>query len=486
MKRIKNYIDGKWIESRSEAFEYVYNPGDGEIIAMCPLSTRVETRVAIENAYETFKSWSKTPVLKRQKILFKLQQLLVENTDNLARLITLENGKNFKEAKGEVVRGIENVEHAASIANLLMGDSLQNIATDIEVHNYKYPIGVVGCITPFNFPMMVPFWMFPMAIACGNTVVMKPSEKTPMLMQRVIELCQIAGVPKGVINLVNGAVDVVNELLENKLVAGISFVGSKSVGELVYRKGCAYDKRVQVLAGAKNHTIILKDADLNEAVSKTIAGAFGSAGERCMAGSVILVEEEIANEFVARFTQSAREIKVGDASKNDNVFLGPVIRKENQIRTFNYIEVGLQEGASLILDGRENIPNKGFFVGPTIFDHCKVGMKIWEEEIFAPFVSIIRVKNLNEAINIAKQNEFANGSCIFTNNAAAIRYFRENIDAGMLGVNIAVPAPVAFFAFSGWKHSFYGDLYCNGKDSIYFYTRRKVVTSQLKTGDFEI
>lgn len=485
MRLIKNYVNGEWIESKTKEFEDVYNPGDGEVVAKCPLSTREETKEAIENAAETFKTWGRTSVLKRQKILFKLQQLLVEHTDELARFITLENGKNFKEAKGEVGRGIENVEHAASIANLLMGDNLSTIATDVEVHNYKYPIGVIGGIAPFNFPMMVPFWMFPMAIACGNTVVMKPSEKTPILMQRVTELCEEAGVPKGVLNVVNGGVEVVNEILENPQVAGISFVGSKNVGEIVYRKGCEHDKRVQALAGAKNHTIILKDADIDDTVTKAIGGAFGSAGERCMAGSVILVEEEVADEFVEKFTKAAKELKVGDASKDDDVFLGPVIRKENQERTFKYIETGIEEGATLVLDGRENIPEKGFFVGPTIFDNCKVGMKIWAEEIFAPFVSIIRVKNLKEAIDIAHQNEFANGSCIFTNNAAAIRYFRENIDAGMLGVNLGVPAPVAFFAFSGWKHSFYGDLHCNGKDAILFYTRRKVVTSQLKTGEFD-
>ncbi len=485
MKLIKNYVDGQWIESNTNNFEDVYNPGDGEVIAKCPLSTREETAKAIDNAAETFKTWSKTSVLKRQKILFKLQQLLVENTDELARLITLENGKNFTEAKGEVGRGIENVEHAASIANLLMGDNLANIATDVEVHNYKYPIGVIGGIAPFNFPMMVPFWMFPMAIACGNTIVMKPSEKTPILMQRVTELCEEAGVPKGVLNVVNGGVDVVNELLENPKVVGISFVGSKQVGELVYRKGTSHDKRVQSLAGAKNHTIVLKDADIEDTVTKTIGGAFGSAGQRCMAGSVILVEEEIADEFIEKFTQAAKEIKVGDASKDDSVFLGPVIRKENQERTFKYIEEGIKEGATLVLDGRENIPEKGFFVGPTIFDNVKVGMKIWAEEIFAPFVSIIRIKSLKEAIDIAHQNEFANGACIFTNNAAAIRYFRENMDAGMLGVNLGVPAPVAFFAFSGWKHSFYGDLHCNGKDGVNFYTRRKVVTSQLRTGEFD-
>ena len=488
MIKVRNYIDGQFKDANSGKTIKVFNPGDGKVITNCPMSSHEDTKEAIDVANEKFKTFSKTSVLKRQKILFKLQNLLVENSDELARLITLENGKNHKEALGEVGRAIENVEHAASIANLLMGDTLQTIATDVEVSNYKYPIGVIGVICPFNFPMMVPlmvpFWMFPIAIACGNTVVMKPSEKTPILMQKVVEICSAAGVPEGVLNVVNGGKEVVDELLENDKIKAISFVGSKSVGEMVYEKGCMNHKRVQVLAGAKNHTIILDDADVEDTVRKTIGGAFGSAGERCMAGSVILVQDGIAEKFIRRFTEEARKLKIGDASKEEGVFLGPVIRRENQKRIFKYIEKGIEEGAKLILDGRKNIPEDGFFVGPTIFDHCKGGMEIWKDEIFAPFVSIIRIKDLKEAIELANKHEFANGSCLFTQNASAIRYFRENIDAGMLGVNLGVPAPVAFYSFSGWKHSFYGDLHANGKDSVEFYTRRKVVTSQLLTDQF--
>lgn len=485
MRDIRNFVDGKWIVSETNNFENVYNPGSGEIIAKCPLSTREETKSAIKVAKKAFEDWSKTPVTKRAKILFKLQNILVDNQDMLADMITLENGKNHADAFGEVGRAIENVEHAASIVNLMMGDSTSTIATDVEVTNYMYPIGVVGAICPFNFPMMVPFWMFPMAIACGNTVVLKPSEKTPLLTQKVIELCEEAGVPAGVFNVVNGGKDVVNELLENPDIKAISFVGSEHVGEYVYHTASANNKRVQVLGGAKNHTIILKDCDMKDTVRKVIGGAFGSAGQRCMAASVILVEEEIADEFIDEFTKAAKDLKVGNASKDLSVDVGPLIREEAKERTFKYIQSGVDEGASLILDGRKNIPSEGFFVGPTILDNCTTEMKVWKDEIFAPVASIIRIKNLKEGIEVAKKHELANGACLFTNDASAIRYFRENMPAGMLGINLGVPAPVAFYAFSGWKNSFYGDLHTNGKDGVYFYTRRKVVTSQLRTERFE-
>lgn len=482
---IKNYINGEWCESNTKIWEDVYNPGSGEIIAKTPMSTREETKAAIEVAQTAFEEWSKTSSLKRQKIMFTLQNLLMENKEELARTITLENGKNYADALGEVGRGIENVEHAASVFNLTMGDSSPSVATDVEVTNYKYPIGVVGAICPFNFPMMVPFWMFPLAIATGNTVVIKPSEKTPILIQKVVELCEQAGIPKGVLNVVNGGPDVVNELLENKDVKAISFVGSTKVGEYVYRHGTANDKRVQALAGAKNHTIVLDDADLDDSIPKIIGGAFGSAGQRCMASPVILVQEGIYDQFMEKFVTAAKELKVGDASKDDSVDLGPVIRKENQEKTFQYIEQGIDEGAKLILDGRENIPKNGFFVGPTIFENVTTDMTQWKEEIFAPVVSVFKIKDLKEGIDIAKKHNLANGSCLFSNDARAIRYFRENIPAGMIGINLGVPAPVAFYSFSGWRNSFYGDLHTNGKDGVEFYTRRKVVTAQYRTGDFK-
>ncbi|HIW88816.1 MAG TPA: CoA-acylating methylmalonate-semialdehyde dehydrogenase [Candidatus Ligilactobacillus excrementipullorum] len=476
-RTLKNYVNGQWVDSKTTKFEDVMNPATEEPLVRVPFSTPEETHEAIEIAQTAFESWSKVPVPKRGRLLFKLQNLLVEHTDELARLITIENGKALSEAKGEVGRGIENVENAASIMNLMMGDSVSTAATDVEITNYRYPIGVVGAITPFNFPMMVPFWIFPMALACGNAVVMKPSEKTPLLMEKIVELVEEAGFPKGVFNVVYGAHDVVNTLLSDELVRGISFVGSKPVGEYVYKTGTSNLKRVQALTGAKNHVVVLKDANIDRAVQDIIGGAYGSAGERCMSASVVVLEEAIADEFMTKFKKAAQDIKIGNGL-DEGVFLGPVIRKEARDRTFDYIQSGVDQGANLVLDGREGLPEKGYYVGPTIFDNVTTDMKIWQDEIFAPVASITRVKDVKEAVALANKSEFANGACLYSSNASAIRYFRENVDAGMLGVNLGVPAPMAWFAFSGWKHSFFGDLHANGKDSVEFYTHRKVVTAR--------
>lgn len=483
VKILKNYINGEWVESKSTELLEVTNPATEEVIARVRLSTKEELENAAFVASETFKTWSKVPIIKRTKMLFKLQNILEENKEELARLITLEHGKNIKEALGEVGRGIENVESAAGVVHAYMGDSLATVATDVEIANYRYPVGVVGCITPFNFPMMVPFWMFPMAIACGNTVVLKPSEKAPLLIERIIDFVEQAGFPKGVLNVVFGAHDVVNGIIESKNIKAISFVGSEPVGKYIYQEGSKNLKRVQALTGAKNHLIVLNDADLDDAMPKIIGGAFGSAGERCMAASVLAVEEGIADEFIKRLKEEADKITIGDALKED-VFLGPVIDKVAQDRIFGYINKGVEEGSTLIRDGREGIPSKGYFVGPTIFDNVTPEMTIWKDEIFAPVVSIVRVKGLKEAVDIANKSKFANGSCLFTNDASAIRYFRENIDAGMLGINLGVPAPLAWFPFSGWKDSFYGTLHCNGKDAVDFYTHKKVVTAQYRTNKF--
>lgn len=477
VRRLKNYINGEWVESSTENYEKVYNPATEELMCEVPLSTREELNQAAEVAQAAFEEWKKVAVPKRARILFKLQNLMLENKEELARLVTLENGKNLTESLGEVQRGIENVEFAAGAPSLMMGDSLSTIATNIEATNYRYPVGVVSGISPFNFPMMVPCWMFPMALACGNTFILKPSEKTPLLTEKLVELLEKSGLPKGVFNVVYGARDVVNGILENPLIKAVSFVGSEPVGRYVYTEGSKNLKRVQALTGAKNHTIVLKDANLDETVTNVVSAAFGSAGERCMASAVVTVEEDIADEFIAKLKEKSLNLKIGNGL-DDGVFLGPVIRKENQRRTLDYIEKGIEEGAKLVTDGRKNLPEDGYFVGPTIFDGVTTEMTIWKDEIFAPVLSIIRVKNLQEAVEIANKSKFANGACLFTNNASAIRYFRENIDAGMLGINLGVPAPMAFFAFSGWKSSFYGALHCNGKDSIEFYTHRKVVTAR--------
>ena len=476
---LKNYIGGQWIESTSKQVEEVPNPATGEVIARVPLSTKEDLDRAVTTANEAFKTWRKVAVPRRARILFRYQQLLVENWDELAKLVTLENGKSYEEAYGEVLRGIECVEFAAGAPTLMMGQLLPDIATGVESGMYRYPIGVIGGITPFNFPMMVPCWMFPLAIACGNTFVLKPSERTPLLVNRLAELFKEAGLPDGVLNVVHGAHDVVNGILDNEDVKAISFVGSQPVAEYIYKTAAANGKRVQALAGAKNHSIVLKDADLSSAAKEITNAAFGSAGERCMAAAVVVVEEDVADELVNRLLQTAKSITIGNGLE-EGVFLGPVIREGHKERTIGYIQSGVEQGATLIRDGRKDdaANGQGYFVGPTIFDNVTQEMKIWQDEIFAPVLSIVRVKDLTEAINVANASPFANGACLYTNSAKAIREFREEIDAGMLGVNLGVPAPMAFFPFSGYKKSFYGDLHANGKDGVEFYTRKKMLTAR--------
>ena len=477
--KLQNYIGGKWVDQQTDQLEPVYNPATGEVIAQVPISTQEDVDRAVEVAMEAFIKWKDEPVPKRARILFKYQQLLVEHWDELARLITIENGKNFKEAHGEVLRGIECVEYAAGAPSLMMGDQLSSISAGLDSGMYRYPIGVIGGITPFNFPMMVPSWMFPMAIVTGNTFVLKPSERTPILANRLGELLEEAGLPAGVFNIVHGAHDVVNRIIDHPDIPAISFVGSQPVAEYLYKRGTENLKRVQALAGAKNHSIVLSDANIDNATTQILNAAFGSAGERCMACSVVAVEESIADSFIEELVKKADGIPIGNGL-DQGIFLGPVIRDSHKEKTLRYIESGENEGAVLIRDGRKDTSAQegGYFVGPTIFDHVTSEMKIWQDEIFAPVLSVSRVKNLEEGIILANKSKFANGACLFTNNGGSVRTFRENIDAGMLGVNIGVPAPMAFFPFSGWKDSFYGDLHANGKDSIQFYTRKKVITGR--------
>ncbi|MBM7647397.1 malonate-semialdehyde dehydrogenase (acetylating)/methylmalonate-semialdehyde dehydrogenase [Bacillus ectoiniformans] len=476
---LKNFINGQWIDAQTDSYEQVPNPATGEILAEVPISTQEDVNQAVAAAKAAFKTWSKTPVPKRARVMFKYQQLLIDHTDELAKIITQENGKNTKEALGEVQRGIECVEFAAGAPTLMMGSQLPDIATDIESGMYRYPVGVVGGITPFNFPMMVPCWMFPLAIATGNTFVLKPSERTPLLANRLAELLKEAGLPDGVFNIVHGAHDVVNGLLNHKDVPAISFVGSQPVAEYVYKTAANNGKRVQALAGAKNHSIVMPEADLDIAVKEIINAAYGSAGERCMACSVVVAVGDVADKLIERLNQAADGLTMGDGL-DENVFLGPVIRSEHKEKTAGYIQSGEQAGAVLVRDGRKDECHleKGYFIGPTIFDQVKPDMKIWKEEIFAPVLSIVRVDSLEEAIELTNQSDFGNGACLFTTSGHDVRYFRENIEVGMLGVNIGVPAPMAFFPFSGWKNSFYGDLHANGQDGVNFYTRRKMLTAR--------
>ncbi|MGN7357479.1 CoA-acylating methylmalonate-semialdehyde dehydrogenase [Paenibacillus sp. SAF-054] len=477
--RLGNWIGGEWVDSAATATEPVYNPATEEVLALVPLSTKEDVDRAVTTAKAAFPSWSRTPVPKRARILFKYQQLLIDHWEELAEIVTRENGKSTGEAYGEVLRGIECVEFAAGAPSLMMGKQIPDIASNLESGMYRYPVGVIGGITPFNFPMMVPCWMFPLAVACGNTFVLKPSERTPLLAGRLAELFKQAGLPDGVLNIVHGAREVVNGLLEHPDIKAISFVGSQPVAEYVYKTATAHGKRVQALAGAKNHSIVLPDANLDLAVKEIVNAAFGSAGERCMACSVVVAVGGVGDELVERLKAAADLLTIGNG-KDEGVFLGPVIRGPHKERTLSYIEIGEKEGARMIRDGREDQEacGTGYFVGPTIFDQVQRNMVIWKDEIFAPVLSVMRAESLEEAIEIANASEFANGACLFTQNGSSVKQFRDEIDSGMLGINLGVPAPMAFFPFSGWKKSFYGDLHANGTDGVEFYTRKKMVTSR--------
>ncbi|CRK83161.1 CoA-acylating methylmalonate-semialdehyde dehydrogenase [Neobacillus massiliamazoniensis] len=475
---LKNFINGEWVNSTSEQTLDVPNPATNELLAKVPVSTKEDVDLAVSAAKEAFKKWSKVPVPKRARILFKFHTLLTEHHEELAKLIVLENGKAYKEAYGEVQRGIECVEFASGAPTLMMGETLSGIAEEIDSEMFRYPIGVVGGITPFNFPMMVPCWMFPLAIACGNTFVLKPSERTPMLASKLAELFTEAGAPRGVLNVVHGAHDVVNGLLVHKDIAAISFVGSQPVAKYVYERAAAEGKRVQALSGAKNHHIVMPDAHLERSVQQIISSTFGSAGQRCMACSAVVVVGD-NQPFIEALKNKADELIIGNGM-DDEVQLTPVIRKEHREKVLGYIEKGLKEGAELIRDGRKEMNDfsEGNFLGPTIFDHVTPEMTIAREEIFAPVLSLLRANNLDEGLEYIRQSRYGNGATIYTNDAKAARKFREEADAGMLGINVGVPATMAFFPFSGWKDSFYGDLHVNGKDGVNFYTRKKMITSR--------
>lgn len=475
---LKNYINGEWVDALGTETLDVANPATGETLVRVPLSSKEDVDRAVKVARAAFKSWKNTPVPKRARILYKYHYLLTENHEKLAKLIVEENGKAYKEAYGEVQRGIECVEFAAGAPTLMMGETLSNIAEDIDSQMFRYPLGVVGGITPFNFPMMVPLWMFPLAIACGNTFVLKPSERTPILANELARLFTEAGGPAGVLNVVHGAHDVVNGLLEHPDVNAISFVGSQPVAKYVYERAAAEGKRVQALSGAKNHHIVMPDADMDKAVANIISSTFGSAGQRCMACSAVVVVGD-GEKFVEAIKDAADELTIGNGM-DEEVLLTPVIRESHLNKVLGYVEKGLEEGATLLRDGRKEMDamQEGNFLGPTIFDHVTPDMTIAKEEIFAPVLSLLRAENLDEGLEYIRKSRYGNGATIYTKDARAVRQFREEADAGMLGVNVGVPATMAFFPFSGWKDSFYGDLHVNGKDGVNFYTRKKMITSR--------
>ena len=470
---VRNLIGGSWEERDGRETEPVYDPATGEVIAETPLSTAEDVDRAVQAAEAVFPGWAATPVTERARLLFRFKALLEENFEELTSLVTLENGKDAKDAAGEVRRGIEVVEFACGMPTLLMGETVRDVARGVDNTSWRYPLGVVAAITPFNFPCMVPLWTLPVAIGAGNAYVLKPSERTPLSAVKLGELLAESGLPEGVFSLVNGAREAVDAILEHPGIKAVSFVGSQPVAEHVYRHGAAHDKRVQALAGAKNSMIVMPDAVLEKAVPNIISSAYGNAGERCLAGSVLVAVGDVADEVVERLKEAASAMKVGPGYEEGSE-LTPVIRGSHRDKIREYVDLGEKEGAEVVLDGREPPREEGFFFGPTILDNVGAKMRVAREEIFGPVLSVVRVDSLEEAIGFTNGSPFGNACSIYTENGAAVRHWRENVEAGMLGVNVGVAAPMAFFPFNGVKNSFYGDLHATGKDGVRFFTENKV------------
>ena len=470
------YINGKPVISHGPT-DIQRNPATGEAVAEIPRCTPEEIASAVEAAHRAFPSWSRTPVLQRCRVLFKYRQVLEEHENELIALITEENGKTLEEARGSFQRGVECIEFACGAPTLMMGETVDQVGTGVDGWSTRTPIGVCVGITPFNFPMMVPLWMFPMAIACGNTFILKPSDKVPRTALRLVELAHEAGLPAGVLNLVHGAKSTVDALLTDPRVRAASFVGSSAVAKYIYQTAAAHGKRVQALGGAKNHSVVLPDAEMKSTVAAVMGSSFGCAGERCLATSVVVAVGEAGDKLIPELVRGADNLTVGAGCETRSQ-MGPVISDDAKKRILSYIELGEKEGATLVRDGRKDraCQNDGFFVGPTILDHVNPESRIAREEIFGPVLSVIRVKDLKQAIEVIGKSEYGNAASIFTRSGGAAREFSQNVGAGMIGINVGVPAPVAFFSFAGWKNSFFGDLHALGKDAVHFYTEQRVVT----------
>ena len=477
---LKNYIDGKWVASGSRDLLDVHNPATGESIAQVPMSTQDEVAQAVGAAQRAFPGWRETLPLERARYMTRVVELMQDRYEDLARTITREHGKILVEARGEVRRALENVEVAAGVPSLMMGYNAEDIAEGIDEEAVLQPAGVFCCVAPFNFPLMVPLWFLPYAIACGDTYVLKPSETCPMSMNLFAELLDEAGLPPGVVNLINGAKGVVDGLLEHPGVAGLSFVGSTPVAKALYAKAGASGKRAQCQAGAKNCLVVMPDAELAQSVPNIINSAFGNAGQRCLAGPLVLAVGEAYEPLKAALVEAASELVVGDGM-DESVTMGPVVSQAAKTRILGHIEKGIQEGASLVLDGRgvrvDGAPG-GYYVGPTIFDDVHPDMTIAQEEIFGPVLGIIRVADFDEALAVIDGIPFGNAASIFTGSGKWAREFKYRVRAGNIGINIGVVAPVASFPFSGMKNSFFGDLHGQGRDAIQFFTDRKVVISR--------
>jgi len=475
---VRNLIGSEWRLPKEDAGTLpVYNPATGEVIEHVPLSDAVEVDDGVRAAVEAFRTWSRTPVMERVRLMFRYKAVLEDHFEELAAIVTRHHGKTLEESRGEVRRGIEVVDFACGAPTLLQGRTLRDVSSGVDQDLYRYPVGVCAGIPPFNFPVMIPLWMFPLAVVAGNTFVLKPSERTPLGGARLAELFLDAGFPPGVLNVVNGAGTTVDALLGHPSVAAISFVGSATVAQHVYTEAAAHGKRVQALGGAKNHMVVMPDADLELAVPVILNSAFGNAGERCLAGSVAVAVGRAADGVLEPLRDAASRMVVGPGDEQ-GVQVGPLIRAEHRDRVASYVEAGVAEGAELVVDGRPQMSRRGFFLGPTILDRVTPSMSVGREEIFGPVLSISRAATLDEAIAQANASALGNMATIFTQSGRSGREFRERVEAGMTGINVPVAQPFAFFPFSGWKGSFYGDLHVHGTDGIDFYTRKKVVVTR--------
>jgi len=474
---LKNYMNGRWVKSEGQESIAVFNPATGKTIALIPEGVKMDVKKAVESAKDASDLWRNTPATKRIKYLFKMKQLLEKHTDEIAVICTNESGKTIAESKAEMMRAIENIEVACGIPTMLQSEFSEDVATGVDEFMIRQPIGVGACITPFNFPIMIPFWFMPYAIACGNTYIIKPSEKVPMTMTRIFEIFEELELPAGVLNMVHGSKETVDELLDNPHVHAISFVGSTAVAKYVYERGCANGKRVQAQGGAKNPIVIMPDADIESTVNIITDSAFGCAGQRCLAASIVVTVGKAKEIFTQKLVEAAKKKNTGYGCITATD-MGPVITAESKNRIENLIETGINEGADLLLDGR-SIQVKGFengyFIHPTIFDHVKMGSLLHKTEIFGPVLCLMYVETLKEAIELVNDGEYGNSACIFTNSGSSAREFRHNAMAGNIGINIGVAAPMAFFPFSGWKKSFFGDLHGQANHAVEFYTQTKVV-----------
>ncbi len=476
-----HFIGGEWIHSKDAGYP-VYNPSTGGVIAESPLGGASEVHAAVEAAAAAFPSWRDTPPVERARLFFRYRHLVEENFDRICSCIALEHGKTLAEARGSLYRGLENIEYACGIPSLLFGDTLENIARNVDCETMLQPLGVSVGITPFNFPAMVPLWMFPLAVACGNTFVLKPSEKVPLTAVLLVELLEKAGLPTGVLNVVHGGRECVDALLAHPKVRTISFVGSSPVARHIYETGTRNGKRVQANGGAKNYIVVMPDADVQRSVEALSTAAFGCAGERCMAGSTALTVGKASDVILPHLVEAARSIKVGRTdtpiSQPD---MGPLITGAHRDRVLGLVSSGEREGAVVACDGRgvrvADAPG-GFFMGATVLDHVRDSMAVAREEIFGPVLNVMRMEDLDQAIELANRSAYGNGAAIFTSSGGAAREFKHRVKAGMVGINVGVPATMAMFPFSGWDASFFGDLHIQGREAVQFYTQQKVVTSR--------